>query len=190
MELSEAMKKRGFSNERLERLSGVNSSRIAAYKSGGRQIGPKSAERLAPHVGGHPDELVAESAIKRVERSMEEGDRNAVYKSMKRIISVVEKNAEDVDDQTNENVDRLLGEATKWLEDNPAPANGWGLDEDDDDPYGYRSEGRDRSGRRVVPVEDPDDEGDDVDEPEDEYDEDDDPYGYAAEGSTSSGTRR
>ena len=157
MDLKEAMRETGLSNEGLASLTGMPSSRIAAYKSGGRGLGTKSAKKISEFVGRPAPELVAESAVKRFERAKAAGDREGVYKAMRNILTVVEKH--EVDADTESNLDEMMDAACKFLESTPAgAAGGWGMDDDE----GYGPEGRDARGIRRVPLEDLDEEDDGI----------------------------
>lgn len=142
MDITEAMANKKLSNEGLEDISGVNSSRIAAYKSGARGLGRKTAVKLARHLDADPDELVGENAIKRYERARDAGDREGVFKAMKSVLSVVEKH--EVTKSTEANIDGILDEAVKFLEDTRSSTSGLfaalPTDEDGRDPAGKRVE--------------------------------------------------
>lgn len=140
MDLKEAMRQAGLSNEGLESISGVNSSRIAAYKSGGRTMSAKTAQRLAPHVDADPENLTFTNRQLRLERCMKRGDRAGVYKAMKSILGTAEKHA--LSDEGA--VDDLLDRAVKFLQETPAPGAGYGLEDDH-----LSDDGRDVLGRKL-----------------------------------------
>ncbi len=160
MDLRQVMKQTGLSNEGLSSIAGMPSSRVAAYKSGGRTLGSKSANKIADAIDADSAELVVGNRRAALERAMKRGDRQGVYKSMKSMLAVVEKSGGGVSDEA---VDELLNTACKFLEETPAgAAGGWGLGNDHID-----ADGRDARGIRRVPFEDLDD-GEDEDEIDDE----------------------
>lgn len=159
MDLRETMSKSGLSNEGMATLTGMPSGRIASYKSGGRVMGAKSANKIADAIDADSAELVVGNRRAALQRAMKRGDRQGVYKSMKSMLSVVEKSG----GVTDEAVDEMLDTAVKFLEATPAgAAGGWGLGDDHID-----EDGRDARGIRRVPFEDLED-GEDEDEIDDE----------------------
>lgn len=163
MDLRQVMKRTGVSNEGMATLTGMPSGRIASYKSGGRVMGAKSANRIADAIDADSAELVVGNRRAALERAMKRGDRRGVYKSMRTILATAEKSTGGVSDEA---VDGLLNTAVKFLEETPAgaagAAGGWGLGDDYTD-----ADGRNARGERVIPFEDLKD-GEDEDDVDDE----------------------
>lgn len=126
MGLKRAMEDVGLSNEGLGALVGVPGSRIAAYKSGGRRMGIKTARRIAEFVDADPAEMVAENRLAAMKRAAEKGDARGALNAVKSIVNVSGKSAEGAAD---EDLDGLVTWAVKFAEKNAVAAAGCGMED-------------------------------------------------------------
>ncbi len=113
MDLRSAMKAAGLSNEELARLTGMPSSRIAAYRSGGRRMGHKTAARIAEFVNTDSAELVSENRLAAMKRAADQGDVRNVLNAVKSIASTVE---ECGGGKTDEALDELVNHVVTFAE--------------------------------------------------------------------------
>ncbi len=126
MGLKRAMAEVGLSNEELAALVGVPGSRIAAYKSGGRRMGHKTAAKIAECVDADSAELVTENRLAAMKRAAEKGDARGVLNAVKSIVNVSENSAEGAVD---EDLAELVTWAVKFAENNAVAAAGRGIED-------------------------------------------------------------
>ena len=141
MTIRTVMKAKGLTNESLAKRIGIPSSRLAAYKSGGRSLGETDATRLAPHLGQSPEHLMLENRISRVGKAIERDDRRGVLTAAKSFIKV----AEGGDGEYEDLADQMFETAMKFLEGTGSGPPGLMEDYENLD-----DDGRDALGRRVV----------------------------------------
>lgn len=109
MDLREAMKAKGYSNEGLAAKVGMPASRLAGYKSGGRALGWDNAIAIAKALDFEvtPRDLMYGNQSRALAKARDRGDAKGVLNAVKRMVSTVEKAGHE-DPEVEAQLDELV----------------------------------------------------------------------------------